>query len=553
MDYLILGIITTIVLLLIIRHSSKRKLKKSIEEIRSAWGKPKTEAFYFNRIRSYADRVKGNEFHRLTEQTIEDIDLYGLFAFIDRTTSKVGQQFLFKKLIEPTNHSKDPAHNLVDLFTNDRKLREEIQIELLKLNNSDAYNIPSLLQGKLLERPKWLNLLPVNIVIMLLLFILSFKFPLLFVVLIIPISVNMLVHYWNKTNAFQFISSFPQLNLLIGVSRTLLKKNHVLHNNSVDESIRSLRAFQLNTAFINFENGGGVQGELNQLGTFLSELIKAFFLIEVFTFFKVLKELGTKQHSIITLFNYVGEIDASISIVSLRAGTSNTCHPVLVSARKEVFAKNMYHPLIEDCKKNNLTISGKSILITGSNMSGKSTFLRTLVINSILAQTIYTCFADEFVSPILKQFSSIRIDDDVFEGKSYFFQEVEIMGSLLAEVESSYQNLYVLDEVFKGTNTVERVSAAKAILSYLNRNDNIVVISTHDIELSEMLEEEYDLYHFTDTIENNELCFDYVIKRGQLTTRNAIRILEASNYPADIISEARQISTSLQTNRLKRG
>lgn len=109
----------------------------------------------------------------------------------------------------------------------------------------------------------------------------------------------------------------------------------------------------------------------------------------------------------------------------------------------------MYHPLIENCIENDLSISGKSILITGSNMSGKSTFLRTFTINAILAQTIYTCFATEFISPILKHYSSIRIDDNLFQGKSYYLQEVHTMASLIAEVNSPNQNLFVLDEVFK--------------------------------------------------------------------------------------------------------
>jgi DNA mismatch repair ATPase MutS len=231
----------------------------------------------------------------------------------------------------------------------------------------------------------------------------------------------------------------------------------------------------------------------------------------------------------------------------LRAGTKKTCKPTLVPTLKELFAKNLYHPLIEGCVKNDLLIKNKSILITGSNMSGKSTFLRTLTINSILAQTIYTCFADEFTSPILKQFSSIRIDDNLFDGKSYYFEEVNVMASLLEQVESPFQNLFVLDEVFKGTNTIERIAAGKAILSYLNRKSNIVIVSTHDIELADMLDHEYDLYHFTETVENNGLHFDHRIKPGQLKTRNAIKILELSNYPKEIINEARQICSKIVT------
>lgn len=175
-------------------------------------------------------------------------------------------------------------------------------------------------------------------------------------------------------------------------------------------------------------------------------------------------------------------------------------------------------------------------------MSGKTTFLRTLIINSILAQSIYTCFADEFTTPLLKQFSSIRIDDNLMEAKSYFLEEVTIVSSLINEVTSTNQNIFFLDEVFKGTNTVERIASAKAILSYLNRHNNIVIVSTHDVELADMLKDEYDLYHFSETIQQDQLHFDHKLKAGPLKTRNAIKILELSNFPADIIDEANNIS-----------
>ena len=550
MEYLILGLIGFILVILVIHHVNKGRTKKKIDEIRTAWGNPKKESFDFDCICKYADTVKENKFHRLTDQTIEDIDFYGLFAFIDRTTSKVGQQFLYKKIIEPTNNITDQSQRLINLFSNDKQLREEIQLELLKLNNNGAYFISSLLKDKLLEKPKWLNLLILDIFIVAILVILSFKFPALIIALIFPVTLNMFLHYWNKNNTFQFLRSFPQLNNLINVSKVLIKNGDQFYDKSIEDSISNLKSFQQKVTLINLDNGNGIQSELSQLATYLIELIKAILLIEVFTFFRITRELENKKSPIQILFNYIGSIDSSISIASLRAGKEETCIPIFVSTSKEFHAKSIYHPLIKDCVKNNLSIINKSILITGSNMSGKSTFLRTLAINSILAQTIYTCFADEFTSPILKQFSSIRIDDNLFDGKSYYFQEVIIMASLLEQVESPHQNLFILDEVFKGTNTIERIASAKAILSYLNRKENIVVVSTHDIELADMLDSEYDLYHFTEIVENNELHFDHSIKAGQLSTRNAIKILELSNYPADIIREARQITTTLRTTKI---
>ena len=551
MSYLVFGAILTLLTFIFIYLFNKRKSRKQVEQIRAAWGNSKTEFFNFDGIKNYSEEVKGNDFHHLTEQTINDIDFYGLFKFIDRTTSKVGQQFLYRKVIEPTIHKSDPSQNLIELFANNKKLREEIQLDLLKLNETDAYYISSLLKDNLLQKPKWFKFLGLDIAIIIFLIILSFKYQIFIIFLIIPFAINMFLHYWNKNKAFQFVRSIPQLNLLIEVSKSLLRRSGVFHDKFVKESIADLKSFQRKSSIINFDNGSGIQSELSQIGTYLLELIKAFFLVEVFTLFKVIKELESKRSSIITLFDYVGNIDSAISIASLRADNAKTCQPVFSSAEKKVTVKNMYHPLLENCVKNDLLICNKSILITGSNMSGKSTFLRTFIMNSILAQTIYTCFAEEFISPILKQYSSIRIDDNLFEGKSYYLQEVNTMASLIAEVNSPNQNLFVLDEVFKGTNTIERISAAKAILSYLNKRNNIVIISTHDIELSDMLKNEYDLYHFTETIEEGELYFDHKIKSGQLKTRNAIKLLELSNYPTEIINEARQISMTLGNTNVK--
>ena len=546
MGYLIIGLIIVILLFLVAHHFNKVKAKAKLAEIQSAWGQPKDESFHFASIRRYADLTK-EKFHRLTDQTINDIDFYRIFTLIDRTTSKVGQQFLFKKVTEPTNLIDYPSQKLIQLVIENKKLREEIQMELLKLNDSDAYYILSALEARLIEEPKWLFLLTVDLIVVISLLVLSFKFPVLLIALLFLTTLNLFIHYWNKNNTFQFTRSIPQLNLLINVSKQLIKKDDLLYDKSVVESISQLKSFQRKSSLISFNNGIGSQGEFGELGKMMNDLIKGFFLIETITFFKVIRELKDKQASIITLFNYVGNIDASISIASLRSGKLKTCQPVFTSSKKEIIAKNIYHPLIKKCTENDLTISNKSVLITGSNMSGKSTFLRTLAINSILAQTIFTCFADEYVSPIVKQFSSIRIDDNLFEGKSYYFQEVNVIGSLIAEVDSTHQNLFILDEVFKGTNTVERIAAAKAILSYLNRGSNIVVVSTHDIELAGMLSSEYELYHFAETIENDKLHFDHKIKPGQVQTRNAIRLLELSNYPSDIINEARQISSTLKT------
>jgi DNA mismatch repair ATPase MutS len=140
----------------------------------------------------------------------------------------------------------------------------------------------------------------------------------------------------------------------------------------------------------------------------------------------------------------------------------------------------------------------------------------------------------------LKIYSSIRITDDLLENTSYYLEEVLTIKKLIDVSKSKVPHLFVLDEIFKGTNTIERISGGKAILSYLNKGKNIVLVSTHDIELTDILSKEnFELFHFSEQVENNKLNFDHKLKEGKLKTRNAIKILELYNYPSEIIKDAR--------------
>jgi DNA mismatch repair ATPase MutS len=182
------------------------------------------------------------------------------------------------------------------------------------------------------------------------------------------------------------------------------------------------------------------------------------------------------------------------------------------------------------------------MLLTGSNRSGKTTFIRTVPINSILAQTLHICFANSYTAPFYKVYSSIQISDDLLEGKSYYSQEVLAIKEIIDASIDKNPCLFVLDKIFKGTNTVQIISGGKAILSYLNGENKTALVATHNIELITLLEKEaYKLYHFIEEIESNNLFFDHKIKEGKLTTRNAIQILDLYKYPLEIITYAKVI------------
>ena len=129
--------------------------------------------------------------------------------------------------------------------------------------------------------------------------------------------------------------------------------------------------------------------------------------------------------------------------------------------------------------------------------------------------------------------------------KSYYFEEVLTIKEMIEKSQIPGYNLFLLDEIFKGTNTIERISAGKAVLSYLNSGSNIVFVSTHDIELADMLIDTYELYHFSEQVDNKTVDFDFKLKNGKLQNRNAIRILEINDYPKEIITEAIELSEEL--------
>jgi DNA mismatch repair ATPase MutS len=544
-SYILLAFLIILFVTFLIYIFDKRKQKKILKQIKNNWGNTNTENKDFNLIETFSQLTTTSTFHKLNTQTINDIDLQDVFTFIDKTNSKVGQQYLYNKLISTTNNIEalEKYNEQVNFFASNVATREEAQILLQKLNYHNTYYIASLLNETLLEPPKWAKLFVLDTAIVILMLLLSFKFPVLLIWLMLPLALNLLLHFKNKENTAKFIKAFPQLNTLINISGMFLKKDIPFSKNNVQQNIDNLKGFKRKFRLLNF--GEYDANEFLQVLMYFFDFFKALFLVEIHALFSTLKELKNKREDLNGLINYIGSIDAALSTASLRAGINNYTLPTFINNEKAFEAKNIYHPLVDNCIANTININGKSILITGSNMSGKSTFIRTIAINSILAQTIYTCFAGEFKTPALKVFSSIRINDSIENATSYYLEEVNAIGGLIKESDKNFQHLFILDEVFKGTNTIERIAGAKAILSYLNKNENIVFVSTHDIELAELLKNEYDQYHFVEDVANDKLVFDHKIKTGPLKTRNAIKILALANYPSTIIEEAKSIANKI--------
>ncbi len=542
-----LAILATALLYLLTGLFARKNTAKKKALLKSRWGKPKDEGVYPLMTGAYAAIDQKPCFHRLTGQTMQDLDFQALFALLDHTTSRPGEQYFFNLLQKPIDDPEKllTRDRMADYFLREAAMREWVQLELHRLSSSDAYYIAGLLDEKPLPRPPWMIWYLADSLGVFLMLLLSPFYPVLLIWLMLPFALNLFLHFRNKQAIFPFLRSFPMLDQLIRVASKIREKQipGAPDSGELRQSLAALRGFQKKFSLLRFGQSGG--DDLGQVAWFFIEIIKAFFLLDVHTFHRLVSDLEQKKGDIDRLFCFIGFFDTSLSIASLRAGGKPFCKPRFTAADKKMEAVDQFHPLIENCQSNSIRIQDRSILITGSNMSGKTTFIRAMAVNSLLAQTIYTCFAQSFLTPFLKVFSSIRIDDSMEEGKSYYFEEVNVMANLIGQIGNGCQHLFILDEVFKGTNAIERLAAGMAILKYLNQDNHIVLVATHDLELSALLQNQYDLYHFSETIQDSELLFDHRLKPGPLTTRNAIRILEICHFPPEITRQARELSQEL--------
>ncbi len=181
------------------------------------------------------------------------------------------------------------------------------------------------------------------------------------------------------------------------------------------------------------------------------------------------------------------------------------------------------------------------MLVTGSNASGKSTFLKSVAIGAILAQTLNTCPADCYKAPFYRIYSSMALTDDLDSGESYYIVEIKSLKRIVdAAGEPGMKVLCFIDEVLRGTNTVERIAASSEILKNLADNGVMCFAATHDVELTHILEKIYSNYHFDEEVRDNNVIFSYELKKGRATSRNAIKLLGIIGYDGGIIRNSEQ-------------
>jgi DNA mismatch repair ATPase MutS len=271
----------------------------------------------------------------------------------------------------------------------------------------------------------------------------------------------------------------------------------------------------------------------------LLEMLLIPFLIEESTYYRISGKLIEKKNIILRLYNLVGELDALTSISIYEEYNKEKCTKPKFITETSLKIKDGIHPLLNNPIENSIEICNKGIVLTGTNMSGKSTFLRMVSTNILLAQTFDFVLAKEYEASFFYVVSSISPKDDIVNGKSYYLAEGESILRIINSLKYDAPVFCPIDEIFRGTNPVERISSSSQILKYINKRNSICIVATHDKELSDMLKDNYDFYYFSENVdEKNGLSFDYKIKKGISKTRNAIKLLEYMGYPKEIIQNS---------------
>jgi len=244
-------------------------------------------------------------------------------------------------------------------------------------------------------------------------------------------------------------------------------------------------------------------------------------------------------HSLQDWFDALGKIEALASLAVIRFDNPDWVMPTLCDGTDTIFqVKDIGHPLLSGKRvHNDLDINNKGtvLLITGSNMSGKSTLLRTAGINLVLAYAGAPVCARSFHVSIMDIYTCMRVSDNLGENVSSFYAELIRIKEIVRDAEAGNKVFFLLDEVFKGTNSLDRHTGAKVLINKLSLTNSIGLVSTHDLELCD-LEEENDKianYHFQEYYEDGKIYFDYQLRSGPSTTRNALYLMQLAGIEVD--------------------
>ncbi len=522
-EFIVLIIIAAVILLVALDIFSRLKLK---ETVRSKWGKIPYQP-RFDKEESLKEAWLTEKKFRSWDSEIDDLtwydlDMFEVFEGINSTYSSVGSEALYQRLRSFDFGEDQQLEKLIAFYQENPQLREKIQYQFARLGKKD-HNFAKqyLADGKSKKIGRvglfiFLGLLPLVGVGLLLLG------QVLGIYLAIGGLVFNTVYYLVKKQTLETeLNSMSYLVSTISAANQLAKLLTPLQE-ELKQQTKPLR--DIPKLGFSFRMKSGSEAEL------IFEYVNIMFMLPFISYHFVLTKL--EKHSTEAI---------------KRTYMPITCRPEFTEGG--VTAKDIYHPLLKEAVVNPVNWQ-KNTLVTGSNASGKSTYVKSIAISCILAQTIQTAIAEQFTLQSGHVLTSMAIEDDLFEGDSYFVSEIKSIKRLLDQVASKERCYCFVDEILKGTNTIERIASSASVVRWLAEYPSLAFVATHDIELTEILKNYCENVHFEEQVtEGKGISFDFKLKEGPSRTRNAIALLKVLDYPETLVEIAKTEAASFDEKR----
>ncbi len=462
-----------------------------------------------------------------------DLDLFGsqsLYAYLSFAKTPYGRSFLAEALRGNLIEQKDliKRQNAISELASDLDKTISIEAEALKFNSindhkkiSSLENAFNLLSNEIKFNPFYLLinvfmiLALILTIVLAILDILNPYFPL--IVIFCSFFISKLIY----KDADSLGGSIKQINTIFYGYNYLLDSiqktdfNSELLNEYKDKILKlnskSIKSFKIISGLLNSRNNIIFQVIFN--GICMLDGI----LIYIYTIWQSKYENDFKNAIIA-----IGHVEELLSLATIEIVKENTTLPIICN---EFSFDNIRHPLIteEKCVPNSFEFAGTNI-ITGSNMSGKTTFMRSIGVNYLLYLAGSNVCATSFKAPIAKLFTSMKVVDDVNNNISTFYGEILRVKDICIYIKENKPMIVLVDEIFKGTNTKDRITGATAFVQKLVDANIKAIITTHDSELCSI--KGVSNFYFLEHYENDKIAFDYQIRKGISTTRNAIYLLK---------------------------
>lgn len=467
------------------------------------------------------------------EITWNDLDMDRVFKRLNTGMSTSGEQYLYYELRSPAidQETYQARKERIELMEEQPDLRLKLQVILARLGRTRRADLSRAFYPSH-HGPLWLIIYLFLALLIPAAAVYSFFNHAGMAIVGCTLLFNSLLHEIRKRKCQ---GDFDTVNYTVSMIFALHKmrkiKNKKLDRllSSAYENLDRLRSV-LRTGGVSTVSDGGA-----------GDVISTFLLIDLIAYEFLKNKLGKCYSDVFAVHEALGRIDSAIAIASYRQSLDAFADPEIDFSMSAPYLhiSDMVHPLLNYAVANDLYTT-RPILITGSNASGKSTYLKSAALCALLSQSICTCTASAYRASAFRIYSSMALNDDLLAGESYYIVETKSLKRILDQISGTTPVLCTIDEVLRGTNTVERIAASSKVLEEMARGGALCLAATHDIELCDLLAEQYDLYHFEEQVGENEMVFDYIVRPGKATSRNAINLLKLIGFPDGIVSGAHE-------------